>query len=167
VVQPYRFQGAYQDSTGLYEMGDRYYDPTTGRWTQPDPDLDVTNPGQSNAYVFAGDDPVNETDPTGLAEFAGVIPVWKAYIWAKAIEVAVAANKAPVGLPTWLRLVVLHTEAVVGGDEQLYALARGLKAASKSSLKNGSFLVGYWFFCIPGFCTFSIQSIEGIFTGFE
>lgn len=65
VVQPYRFQGQYQDSTGLYDIGERYYDPTTGRWTQPDPDQDVTSPGQSNAYAFVGDDPINSTDPSG------------------------------------------------------------------------------------------------------
>jgi RHS repeat-associated protein len=66
VVQPYRFQGQYEDSTGLYHMGDRYYDPTTGRWTQPDPDADVTTPTGANPYTFAADDPANNTDPSGL-----------------------------------------------------------------------------------------------------
>ncbi len=35
--QPYRYAGAYADPTGLYKMGHRYYDPTLGRFTQPDP----------------------------------------------------------------------------------------------------------------------------------
>jgi RHS repeat-associated protein len=37
VPQPYRFQGAYLDPTGLYKMGARYYDPVTTRFTQTDP----------------------------------------------------------------------------------------------------------------------------------
>ncbi|GGX36568.1 hypothetical protein GCM10010383_78380 [Streptomyces lomondensis] len=37
VSQPYRYTGAYLDPTGLYKMGHRYYDPTLGRFTQPDP----------------------------------------------------------------------------------------------------------------------------------
>jgi RHS repeat-associated protein len=67
VVQPYRFQGAYQDSTGLYHMGERYYDPTTGRWTQPDLYAQqlITDPAQANPYSFATSDPVNATDGSG------------------------------------------------------------------------------------------------------
>lgn len=36
VVNAYRFggaYGAYTDSSGLYKIGQRYYDPTRGRWT--------------------------------------------------------------------------------------------------------------------------------------
>ncbi|MFD9327851.1 RHS repeat-associated core domain-containing protein [Streptomyces sp. NPDC060065] len=42
--QPYRYAGAYADQTGLYKMGARYYDPTLGRFTQPDPSGQETNP---------------------------------------------------------------------------------------------------------------------------
>ncbi|MFI7872296.1 RHS repeat-associated core domain-containing protein [Streptomyces salinarius] len=35
--QPFRCAGAYADPIGLYKMGHRYYDPTLGRFTQPDP----------------------------------------------------------------------------------------------------------------------------------
>ncbi|MFD7516946.1 RHS repeat-associated core domain-containing protein [Streptomyces niveus] len=61
VVQPYRFAGAFADPTGLYKMGARYYDRNLGRFTQPDPSGQDTN-----AYLYAGGDPVNNTDPTGL-----------------------------------------------------------------------------------------------------
>jgi RHS repeat-associated protein len=40
----------------------RYYDPGTGQFLSVDPLVDET--GQP--YAYAGDDPVNETDPTGL-----------------------------------------------------------------------------------------------------
>jgi RHS repeat-associated protein len=46
-------------ANGLYHFGERYYDPTTGRWTQPDPGSDTAD------YVFTGDDPINDGDPSG------------------------------------------------------------------------------------------------------
>ncbi|WP_256332934.1 RHS repeat-associated core domain-containing protein [Streptomyces sp. 2131.1] len=61
VPQPYRYAGAYNDPTGLYEMGARYYDPTLGRFTQPDPSGQETN-----SYLYATGDPINHTDPSGL-----------------------------------------------------------------------------------------------------
>jgi RHS repeat-associated protein len=67
---PFLFQGGYHMPGGnkgsgnvpneLYHFGARYYDPTTGRWTQRDPMV------SSEAYGFAGGDPVNESDPSGL-----------------------------------------------------------------------------------------------------
>ncbi|MFD5968350.1 RHS repeat-associated core domain-containing protein [Streptomyces sp. NPDC060311] len=62
--QPYRYAGAYADPTGLYKMGHRYYDPTLGRFTQPDP-----SGQENNAYLYAGGDPVNNVDPSGLLGF--------------------------------------------------------------------------------------------------
>jgi len=60
VPNTYRFIGAEWDAaTGLYKMGERYYDPTTGRFGQDDPT------GGSQAY--ADNDPVNFADPSGLA----------------------------------------------------------------------------------------------------
>ncbi|MFF7849045.1 RHS repeat-associated core domain-containing protein [Streptomyces sp. NPDC007910] len=62
--QPYRYAGAYLGPTGLYKMGARYYDPHLGRFTQPDPSGQETNP-----YLYATGDPINHTDPTGLLSF--------------------------------------------------------------------------------------------------
>ncbi|MGW0131584.1 RHS repeat-associated core domain-containing protein [Streptomyces sp. NPDC003299] len=62
VPQPYRYAGAYLDQAGLYKMGARYYDPTLGRFTQPDPSGQENNP-----YLYADGDPVNKADPDGLS----------------------------------------------------------------------------------------------------
>ncbi|MFC8870180.1 RHS repeat-associated core domain-containing protein [Streptomyces sp. NPDC057148] len=70
VPLPYRYAGAYADPTGLYKMGHRYYDPTLGRLTQPDPSGQETNP-----YLYAAGDPVNLVDPTGLLPIPDV-PDW-------------------------------------------------------------------------------------------
>jgi RHS repeat-associated protein len=48
---------------GLYHFGERYYDPTVGRWTQQDP--------IGGGCTFAGDDPINAGDPSGLHACSG------------------------------------------------------------------------------------------------
>ena len=61
------FTGAYRDTpTGLYKLGLRYYDPTHGRFTAPDPT------GQDPHYTYALNNPTNYVDPTGL-EAANVL----------------------------------------------------------------------------------------------
>jgi RHS repeat-associated protein len=52
-------------ANGLYHFGQRYYDPTTGRWTQHDPLSKFASPAQANRFLFAGGDPINLSDPTG------------------------------------------------------------------------------------------------------
>jgi hypothetical protein len=43
---------------------DRYYDPATGQFLSVDPMVATTG----EAYAYTGDDPVNDTDPSGLAD---------------------------------------------------------------------------------------------------
>jgi RHS repeat-associated protein len=71
IDNPWRFAGEYHDTqTGLYKIGERYYAPDFGRWTQADPlanRLNPTNPAEANPYAYAACNPINNTDPTGLA----------------------------------------------------------------------------------------------------
>ena len=74
---PYRFApgSIYDRTTSMLKYGQRWYDPTTGRFTQQDSLTHFADPQQGNRYAYAGDDPVNETDPTGMfsfSEFFGV-----------------------------------------------------------------------------------------------
>jgi RHS repeat-associated protein len=66
VDNPWRFAGEYQDVTGLYKIGERYYDPKLGRWTQPDPLRQSCNVKEANPYLYAAGDLVNRVDPDGL-----------------------------------------------------------------------------------------------------
>jgi len=62
--QPFGFAGGlYDDDTKLVHFGARDYDPFTGRWTSQDPAPFV---GGTNLHAYAGNDPVNFGDPSGL-----------------------------------------------------------------------------------------------------
>lgn len=67
VNNPWRYTSAYQDGSGLYKMGERYYDPALGRFTQQDPVFEPLDPKQSNRYAYVGGDPINFSDPSGLS----------------------------------------------------------------------------------------------------
>ena len=58
---PFGFAGGYTDPDGLIYLLNRYYDPGTGQFLSVDPDLAQTQ----EPYVYAGGDPVINTDPTG------------------------------------------------------------------------------------------------------
>jgi RHS repeat-associated protein len=67
VANPWRFSGSYYDSqTSLYKLGQRYYDASLARWTQVDALSDPLDTHGWNRFVYAGDDPVNFTDTSGL-----------------------------------------------------------------------------------------------------
>jgi RHS repeat-associated protein len=58
---PFGFAGGFTDPTGLIYLIDRYYDPKAGQFLSIDPDVAATG----SPYGYAGQDPVNATDPTG------------------------------------------------------------------------------------------------------
>lgn len=59
-----RFAGQYYDeTTGLHYNMNRYYNPMLGRYMEPDP---IGLKGGWNPYAYAGNDPVNHTDASGL-----------------------------------------------------------------------------------------------------
>ncbi|WP_162940312.1 RHS repeat-associated core domain-containing protein [Gryllotalpicola protaetiae] len=51
--------------SGLTQVGARLYDSATGSFTTADPLLDATSFASLNAYAYAGNDPVTDTDPSG------------------------------------------------------------------------------------------------------
>lgn len=63
ILNPFTYAGQYTDRlTGLVYMRARWYDPTTGQFLTRDPITSLTQA----PYSYAGDDPLNEDDPTGL-----------------------------------------------------------------------------------------------------
>ncbi|MFD9689208.1 RHS repeat-associated core domain-containing protein [Kitasatospora sp. NPDC059088] len=59
--------GLKDDATGFTTLGARQYQPGTGRFLSPDPLMLADDPQQWNAYAYSNNDPVNKTDPTGMA----------------------------------------------------------------------------------------------------
>lgn len=81
--QPFGFAGGiYDRDTKLVRFGARDYDAETGRWTDKDPI--GFNGGYTNLYAYAGNDPINLYDPTGLLSSGQAKELAdNAYEWAK------------------------------------------------------------------------------------
>ena len=74
-TNPWRYAGEYFDfETGNYYLRARYYNPATGRFTQPDPFWNVNNMQEGvkavlqagNLFIFVMNNPIRFIDPTGL-----------------------------------------------------------------------------------------------------
>ncbi|MFF7402287.1 polymorphic toxin-type HINT domain-containing protein [Streptomyces murinus] len=57
--------GTNDPSTGFTHLGDRDYDPATGRFLSVDPQLDVKDPQSLNGYAYADNTPITHSDPSG------------------------------------------------------------------------------------------------------
>ncbi|AKZ53084.1 Putative secreted protein [Streptomyces ambofaciens ATCC 23877] len=106
-------------------MGHRYYDPTLGRFTQPDP-----SGQEENAYLYAGGDPINRVDPRGL-DFLG----WDGGQWARAAgvgaSVAGAFASGPLGIGLAAASVGLGvTGSIMQGNSVGQTVATGILGAA-------------------------------------
>ena len=67
------FGEGYSDSTGLVYLVNRYYDPSSAQFLSVDPAVSSTN----QPYVYANDNPVNNTDANGMCS----TPLWFTFGW--------------------------------------------------------------------------------------
>jgi RHS repeat-associated protein len=67
----------YDPETSLYQLRNRQYDPSTGRFLQRDPS---GYNGTMNLYGYAGGNPVTASDPMGLSEVS-MSETWKAQFY--------------------------------------------------------------------------------------
>jgi len=115
----YRFTGQrYDEATGLYYYGARYYDPHLGRFIQPD---SAYSSPTSNRYTYALNNPVRYTDPTGRYPYedpdpvsfwdrvrdwaSGVIVPTVGFLWNAYQYIAERAEEWGVDMPTALRML--------------------------------------------------------------
>jgi RHS repeat-associated protein len=83
VDNPWQYASGFYDSgPNTVKFGQRYYDPSTARWTQTDP-IDAVGIQQANRYLYVGGEPIDRTDPSGrvnggdwfcLADWIGLRP---------------------------------------------------------------------------------------------
>ena len=107
-VNPIRFKGYYwDDDIGLYRLGGRLYDPSVGRFLQPDePEyLDPSVPFGLNYYAYCLNDPVNYADATGHT------PEWAYWLIGSLVIAGSIALTFATGGTAWPVLV----GAAVGG----------------------------------------------------
>lgn len=64
-ANPIRYSGQYLDTTGLYNLRARQYDPTTGRFNETDPSPGGLTDPYVAAYIYGADDPTRYDDPSG------------------------------------------------------------------------------------------------------
>ena len=115
--------GYFNQNTGLTKFGTRYYDPTLGGWPQQDPVAgSLDNPDSLNRYLYAKDNPVNFTDPSGRFTYVGAVIF--------AIISAISSGVAILGANIVL-LEALLAEAALAGPAILLiaAVLIGLLAA--------------------------------------
>ncbi|MGX1372234.1 RHS repeat-associated protein [Streptomyces canus] len=122
VPQPFRYSGSYLDPTGLYKMGARYYDPQLGRFTQPDP-----SGQEENAYLYAGGDFVNNSDPTGLFSFGDVTGIgdWVSLAYQTATGDTQGANATKLGMIMGIGLEGLCAAGAAAGAFATLGLSVG------------------------------------------
>lgn len=122
-LNPYRFTGSLADrTTGYLKLGQRFYDPASGRWTQQDSIETLADPSRANRYEYAFGNPINYVDPTGedgleniLAGLGGV----------SALLGFIAL--APATLPTAVLLAVAIPGAIAAGGLLGYGVNRCLE----------------------------------------
>ncbi len=97
---PIGYASAYTDAeTSFLYLVHRYYDPVTGQFLTVDPEVDET--GQ--AYTYAGDAPIDGTDPLGLCSTSGgsyLVPgacQWTSKAWVAQTEATLQGQKGAGG----------------------------------------------------------------------
>jgi len=129
VGNPWQYAGGYFDAnTGLYKFGERYYDPQVGRWTQKDPvGGSLGNVNSTNPYVYAGNEPTMQTDPSGRNPIAcglviaGLIAAGVIAVALVVSAIAAAAPEAAASIAAGL--VFTGVEQAIISGASIYILA--------------------------------------------
>ena len=112
------FGQTYDETTGLYYLRARYYDPTTGRFTQQDPAEDGYN-----WYVYGNQNPVVYADLTG--------------------ESTLVASAALIALGKAIQIVAGVVSVVALSALSAYQINELSKSASYSSSKTASTYISW------------------------
>jgi RHS repeat-associated protein len=112
------------DGSGFVYMRNRYYNPQTGTFTQPDP---IGLAGGLNVYGFAEGDPITFSDPFGLDPCSFPIPDVKECIKASALKMLEA------GVTGWKRIA-----SMLPGGLSLGEAATGQSAETGTKLSGGA-----------------------------
>jgi len=137
IANPWRFAGQYYDATtGLYKMGQRYYNPANARWTQQDPIRQIADQRQSDRYPYAGDDPINITDPNGT-------------FWDTVMHVGLTAESTVETLGLGSATLAVGGSCVVGSAGMATPVCAGITAEGAGMTTASAYVTyhewDYWF----------------------
>ena len=124
-------------------MGARYYQPSIGRFTQLDPHphklLDV------NRYAYAGCNPANYSDPSGLMHCTREEIFWKWAATLISVEVTVAATAVMiVGFPESLAMIRGYASCFTSQDAPCSGTTSAAMAGSRVSGRGGESRREHW-----------------------
>lgn len=126
-------------TTQLDYAVNRHYDPQQGRFTQVDPlgmkATTIGNPQSLNLYSYCENDPINNTDPSGLGFFSFLKKIFKAIVkvltnkWVMiALSIAAAVISIGVAAFGWKLLTPVFTN--IGADSAPIWIFEGFKATA-------------------------------------
>jgi RHS repeat-associated protein len=117
-----------RDASGQQYMRNRYYNPQTGQFTQPDP---IGLAGGLNSYGFAAGDPVSYSDPLGL--YIRCVTRSACEIWARVYDQAVIASRSSN------RQRREHAQVVLSGMQRIMNSREmvALTARNRNPLRRG------------------------------
>jgi RHS repeat-associated protein len=157
----FRFQSDLMDaSTGQLDMGARWYEPSLGRFSTPDPLMgQLTSPLSLNRYLYGLASPLTYTDPTGLSVrptsgggghcgrgCQAQVQEMSQQTWDNAITAALAAAAAAIPDVPYLVItrkqmygepLLLHDYA---GTSVLEALSRTMRGTGEILTAGGDFV---------------------------
>ena len=125
---PHQFTGQRHDATtGFSFYGARYYDPTLGRFIQPDALVpDPTNPQALNRYSYVQNNPVTFVDPSGHKRRG----FFRAFFAAIAAVVTTVVTGGQGELAIFVYSAIAGTAGAVLGDQVGQAVDRSATTTS-------------------------------------
>jgi RHS repeat-associated protein len=124
---PLRWQSKYYDEeTGLYYWGARYYDPKTRTWLSRDP---LREDGGANHYAYCNNRPYQEVDPVGMDSYflmGSFVADPKTFVQRENERAEGMKTSAPVMLPVVVGVAAAPAVAGVAGAIGLGELGTAL-----------------------------------------
>ena len=186
-TQDLSFTGQNQDTTSFtYDFLHREYNPSSSRWTQPDPSglgaVTMGNPQSWNRYGYVVNGPLTSTDPSGLSHFdrldalstqqSGICIEGPACAWGPYGSSTYTLNG--IGVPAQVAIGLLNSDSAVicpsecsgfsnTGQYVQYVAAAGLGAqgyVNFSDLQQGLYDWGGTFYTPGQWTTFLNDRIE-------